>query len=592
MKTLVLFKKKLYLYINQKIKAQGMAKLTLKEYNQHEQWMFPPSIDSFVPQNSPARLVNEIVDKLDITGILATYKGGGTSAYHPRMMLKVIFFAYMNNTYSCRKIAAQLEQNVLYMWLSGNQRPDFRTINNFRSLHLKDTINDLFVRVVKMLCEMGYLSLRELYVDGTKIESRANKYTFVWKKTVEKNKARLEAKIRAILSQIDEGIAQDNQPDDDVAPAIDKAELRARIDQINKETLPQEQQKALKTVVDKMLPKLDEYDEKLAILSQRNSYAKTDPDATFMHMKEDAMNNGQTKPGYNLQIGTSQQFITSFALFPNPTDTLTLIPFLSQFQSDYDDVLREVTADSGYGSEENYMFLEKNGIIPYVKYNYFHKEQQRSYKDNPFLISNLYYNSAEDYFVCPMGQHMTHVEQRESVTEAGFVTLIDIYEANNCAGCPLRGQCHSAKGNRRISVNHNLNRLRDRAREHLTSSEGLKHQARRCIEPEAVFGQIKADKQYRRFRHVGKELVNMDFGIFAIAFNIGKLHKKCGGLPKEACAMGLRVPIGAELTSLEAFDSSVRQEYGCVRAKKGLVSRRYCVRVSQTPNASEFRAAA
>ena len=156
-----------------------MVKITLKAYNQNEQWLFPPSFDSFVPKDSPARLVNDIVDNLAIDEIMATYKGGGTSSYHPRMMLKVIFFAYMNNVYSCRKIEKQMEQNVLYMWLSGNQHPDFRTINDFRSHRLKHTINDLFVRVVEMLCEMGCLSLKELYVDGTKIESRANKYTFV-----------------------------------------------------------------------------------------------------------------------------------------------------------------------------------------------------------------------------------------------------------------------------------------------------------------------------------------------------------------------------------------------------------------------------
>ena len=509
-----------------------MANIPLKYYNQDEQWLLPPSLGSLVPKDSPARLVSDIIDQLDIKEIMDTYKGGGTSAYAPRMMLKVIFFAYFNNIYSCRRIASLLEQNVLYMWLSGNQRPDFRTINNFRSLHLKETINKLFTKVVVMLCEMGCLSLKELYVDGTKIESRANKYTFIWKKTIEKNKAKLEEKIRAILRQIDDGIAQDNNPGDDpTPPPIDREELKARIDQINRENLTKDDKKALKELEEKMLPKLDEYERNLKTIGNRNSCSKTDPDATFMRMKEDAMNNGQTKPGYNLQIGTSNQFITSFAIFPNPTDTLTFIPFVSGFQSTYGDTLLEVTADSGYGSEENYMFLEKEGIVPYVKYNRFHLDQRRSNKTNPFILNNLYYNKEEDYIVCPMGQHMTRVNTQRRDSDSGFVSVTGVYEAQNCQGCPLHGMCHNSGGNRRIEMNYNLNRLKRQASDLLTSEEGLKRRSRRPIEPEAVFGQVKTDMSYKRFRHFGKENVNMDFGMLAIAFNLKKLFRMMKSKP-------------------------------------------------------------
>ena len=151
-----------------------------------------------------------MVDELDLSGINFCYKGGGNSSYHPRMLLKVLFYAYLNNVYSCRKIETQLEQNIHYIWLSGDQQPNFRTINNFRSLRLKGSIHKLFIQVVYMLVDMGYITLREIYIDGTKIESKANGYSFVWRKSVEKNKAKLESKIRGILSQIEEGIAQDN----------------------------------------------------------------------------------------------------------------------------------------------------------------------------------------------------------------------------------------------------------------------------------------------------------------------------------------------------------------------------------------------
>lgn len=506
-----------------------MARQVYKEYNQGEILLFPPSIESMVPQDSPARLVDYVIKQLDIHELLDTYKGGGTSSYHPRMLLKVIFFAYMNNVYSCRKIARQLRENVLYIWLAGGQQPDFRTINNFRSHRLKDTINKLFTQVVLMLCEMGCLSLNELYVDGTKIESRANRYTFVWRKSTERYKDRLTARINGILRQIEEGIAQDNnEPDDDPTTPIDRESIKERIERINRENLSREQKKQVREIENKMLPKLEEYDRKLETLGDRNSYSKTDPDATFMRLKEDAMNNGQTKPAYNLQIGTSRQFITVFGLYTNPTDTLTLPHFVDKFIAQYGKTPGDITADSGYGSEENYEYLRALGITPYVKYNYFHKEQHAPMRDNPFLAGNMHYNMEHDYYVCPMGQHMRHTGSSTKTNEHGFKSYIDHYKAANCQGCPLRSKCHTAKGERVIAVNHRLDLLRREARELLMSEEGLRHRSRRPIEPEAVFGQMKFNMVYKRFRHVGKKLCHMDFGIFAIAFNLLKLSRLKG----------------------------------------------------------------
>ena len=208
--------------------------------------MFPMSLDEKIPANAPVRLVSQIVDNLDISEVVDTYKGGGSSSYHPRMMLKLVVFSYLNNIYSCRKIEKQNQENIHYMWLTGMQEPDHNTINTFRSLRLKDTINKIFTQVVLMLVEMGYLSLDVAYIDGTKLESRANRYTFVWRKTVEKNKAKLEAKILMVLQQIEEGIAQDNQPDDEPPRPIRSEEIKERIAAINRENLSKEEQKSVK----------------------------------------------------------------------------------------------------------------------------------------------------------------------------------------------------------------------------------------------------------------------------------------------------------------------------------------------------------
>lgn len=518
-----------------------MAKVIFKNYNQGEISLFPQNIGELIPQDSPVRLLSKIVDSLDISTLIKTYKAGGTTPYNPRMLLKVVFYAYMNNIYSCRKIADIMHWHVHYMWLSGRQYPSWSTINRFRSEHMKDCVNHLFIQVVELLVKLGQVSLDVQYIDGTKIESVANKYTFVWKKSTEKSKSKLEEKINGILSQIDEGIAQDNangEENGSSTEGIDSTRLQELIDKINSENKELEkgsdsdkakakkQEKAVKTLK-KHKEKLEEYEKKLSILGDRNSYSKTDTDATFMRMKEDAMNNGQTKPGYNLQIGTENQYITNFAFYWQPNDSTTLTSFLTLDQVRFGKFPKETCADSGYGSEENYDYMEANGITPYVKYNWFHKEQHRPFKQDISRVENLYYNEEDDYFVCPMGQHMEHVGHYKSASQNGYTTWIDTYRAVRCEGCPLRGACFKSKEeNRTIRVNHNLRKHKERAFELLTSEEGLRHRSKRPIEPEAVFGQMKFNKKYKRFRHRGLAKVNMDFGIFAMTFNLQKLIRK------------------------------------------------------------------
>jgi len=503
-----------------------MLKPVFKEYNQQQMTLFPQRLDERISADSPVRLINQIVDNLDITAVEKTYKGGGTSGYHPRMMLKVLFYAYMNNIYSCRKIHKLLLENIHYMWLSGNQTPDYRTINNFRSLHLKGKINKLFTQVVILLVEMGYITLQTVYIDGTKMESRANRYTFVWRKSVEKNRVKLEAKIRKVLEMIEEGIAQDNLPDEEPPTPINSDELKKKIAEINRENLSKEEKTAVKTLENKYLPKLQEYETKLEKLGNRNSYSKTDESATFMRLKDDHMQNGQLKPAYNLQIGTENQFITHYDFFSNPTDTRTMIPFFNNWKNNYQKMPKIAVADAGYGSEENYEYMENAHIQAFVKYNYFHAEQKKKFRENIFLTQNLFYNEKYDYFVCPMGQHLEKKHVTTKTNEYGYKSEITVYEAQNCEKCPLKCLCFKAKGNRKIEINHNLRRLKNKARELLHSEEGIAHRKRRCCEPEPVFSHIRYNGQYLRLRHFGQQKVEMDFGIFAIALNIKKMHKK------------------------------------------------------------------
>ena len=523
-----------------------MAKIHYHPYTPNQLVLFPQRIDEDIAENDPVRIVNAIVDSLNLEAFKKLYKERGRSPYHPRMMLKVILYAYMNNVYSCRRIEKQLLRDIHYIWLSGYEKPDFITINRFRN-RVKSEINKIFTQIVLILAAKGFITLDVEYIDGTKIESKANKYTFVWRKSVEKNRDKLMKKIRVLLAQIEEVIAQDNATEKNESVEFTPSMLTDIIgnlkDSLENTPVPSDKEgrKKLKEKrrqvkqLEEHRDKLQEYETHLQTMGNRNSYSKTDPDATFMRMKEDAMNNGQTKPGYNLQIATENQFITNFALFPNPTDTLTFIPFEEMFFQRYGKFAKTTVADSGYGSEENYRFMDGNGTEAFVKYNWFHRQQKPRYKPDPFHPESLYYNKEGDYYVCPMGQHMNRIGVKRATTDSGYVTESIRYQAVRCEGCPLRGLCFKAKGNRIIEVNHRLNEYKRQARERLTSEEGIMYRGKRCIEPEAVFGQMKYNMQYKRFRHFYKDKVTMDFAFFAIAFNIKKL-----------CAISLKKAIKLE----------------------------------------------
>jgi transposase len=498
-------------------------KIAIKEYRQGQTVLFPESIDSYIADDDPVRIIDTIVDQLDLTEVMESYAGGGCSCYSPRMLLKVLFYGYLNNFYSCRKIARAMKENIYFMWLSGKQFPKYNTINNFRSLHLKDTIHGLFTQVVLLLVDMGYLTLKEQYIDGTKLEARSNKYTFVWKKSVEKNKAKLEAKIRGVLQEIETGIAYDNMPDDEPPTPIDSETLRIRIAQINRENKSKKQQKQIHEIENKLIPKLEEYEQKLATCGKRNSYSKTDTDATFMKLKEDSLSNKETKPAYNLQVATENQFITNFDFYPKPNDTVTMIPLLQLHQMRFKQMPQKVIADAGYGSEENFDFLNTHKITAYVKYNHYYKEQQTDFKNNPFLTANFDYNAKEDYFLCPTGEPMHWIGTRMQNTENGYSSRVDIYQAEKCQACSLCEKCCKSDTNRCIEINHALRNYKKKVCDLLTSKEGKQFYRQRSIEPEPVFGQMKANWHYKRLRHFGKEKITMDFAIFAIAFNIGKM---------------------------------------------------------------------
>ena len=282
-----------------------MQRYHFRPYSPNQMVLFPQRIDKDIAEEDPVRLVSGIVESLDLSSFRKLYKERGRSPYDPKMLLKVVIYAYMNNIYSCRKIEKSLKRDVHFIWLAGYEQPDFITINRFRN-RVKQEINNVFTQLVLLLSANGPVTLEVEYIDGTKIESKANKYTFVCRKTVEKNRAKLLEKIRVLLSQVDDAIAQDKAAEETVSFTPETlteiaAELRDALaeqpvsgSKEEKKTLRQKQKQVKQ--LEEMADKLSEYDGHLETLRERNSYSKTDKDATFMRMKEDAMNNGRPNP--------------------------------------------------------------------------------------------------------------------------------------------------------------------------------------------------------------------------------------------------------------------------------------------------------
>jgi transposase len=505
------------------------SRIKFKPYHQNQLMVFPPTFDEMIEQGHPVRVVNKIIDEIDLDPILRKYKGGGCTSYHPRMLLKVLVYGYLCNTYSSRKLEAATKENIHFMWLSGMVQPDHNTINRFRTDRLNGVIKKVFTQVVLMMAKSGHVDLQKVYTDGTKIEANANRYTFVWGKAIKTSKERIAKQLEE-LWQYTQQIAKEELKDTEPTryKSLDPEEVRKTVEQIDEAlkdapASPKVKQK-VKYAKKNWPDKLKEYQEKEELLGKRNSYSKTDPDATFMRMKEDHMLNGQLKPGYNAQISTNNQIIITYTIHQNPTDTLTLKPHLETYKQELGFMPEELTADAGYGSEENYAFMEENAMEAYVKYNYFDQEQQNGGQSKGiFHVDNLYYNKERNCYYCPMGQAMTFIGTKEDITESGYKRTLSRYQAQNCTNCPLRGKCHKAKGNRIIEVSHRLNELRAKARELLLSDKGKAHRKQRPVDVEPVFGILKQNKGFRRFMLRGIDKVSIEFGLLALAHNLKKM---------------------------------------------------------------------
>jgi transposase len=504
------------------------SKVIFKDYNFNQKLLLPPSLEEMILSNHPVRVVNQVVDNLNLDPILKKYEGGGCSAYHPRLMLKVIVYGYLTNLYSSRKIEQALQQNIHFMWLSGMSYPDHNTINRFRSERLKGVLKEVFSQVVLLLVDHGHITLKEAYLDGTKIEANANRYTFVWGKAITRSRDRIKTQLKELwkyAEQVAKEELEHNEPDS--FEEIDAEKVSQTIEQIDKALEGKEVDKQVKQKLNyakKNWPdNLKRYDQQEKQMGDRNSISKTDPDATFMRMKDDHMLNGQLKPGYNWQITTQDQYILGYSLHQKPNDTTTLPVHLESLKQSLGQLPEVLVADAGYGSEENYEYLEDNGVEAYVKFNYFHKEQGKKFRENPAKVENLHYDQKQDCYYCPMGQKMTFVKETQTTTANNYKQTKRFYQAQNCKGCPMRGACNKHEGNRMLEVNPRLVGYKQMVREKLLSEKGLQYRSQRPVDVEAVFGNIKYNHNFKRFMLRGLEKVEIEAGLISMAHNLRKM---------------------------------------------------------------------
>ncbi|BFH62579.1 IS1182 family transposase [Paenibacillus azoreducens] len=520
---------------------------TFKPYDNKQAQMIL-NLELFIPDHHVAHVIDEMIESIPDQQLFAHYTGGGRSPYHPKMMLKVILYGYSQKVYSCRGIEKLLQENLPAMWLAAMQQPDFRTLNDFRGVRMKAFMDELFETMIQKLIADNYITMENYFLDGTKIEADANKYSFVWKKSTLHFEEKLKEKVQATLAHIHTLTQQ--EADEYAAAAPDELPVRLeeaaalleekvedfteQMAQANdsgaRKALRKERsalKQPLKQIWEDFLPRLAKYEQQKACFGNRNSYSKTDPDATFMRMKEDHMKNGQLKPGYNVQIATENQFILFYSLHQRPTDTRCFIPHMERLAASALPMPKTVIADAGYGSEENYLYAvgeEKEPrfdfLIPYGSYM---KEKARRYKKDIRHASNWTYEEQDDRFICPNGQYVRFKKYQMKKNASGLEQSFKIYECEDCSDCPLKASCTKAKGNRQVHWNTIWEELKAKAKKALEDDERSAIYARRKVEVESVFGHIKGNRSFRRFSLRGMEKVHTEFGIVALAHNLLKV---------------------------------------------------------------------
>lgn len=515
-----------------------------KNYSENSdgyQLKLPLNIETIIPEDDSVRLLSQFVEAMDLTDLYSTYER--IKSITPRTLLKIVLYSYMNGDYSSRSMELNCKRDINFMFLlEGAPAPDHATFARFRSIHFAPCSKRILAEMSNALFDLGEISGETIFIDGTKIEACANKYTFVWKKAVTKNQAKLLQKIADFIAECEQLYDIKIVYGDTVKMkhvkrlrkklyALKKSENVVFVHGAGNRKTPL--QKSIETLED-YLSRLKKYNQQIHTCGERNSYSKTDHDATFMRMKEDAMGNGQLKPAYNLQHGVDSEYITWLTIGPQPTDTTTLIPFLKEAEEYLDFKYKNITADAGYESEENYLFLESNGQLSYIKPANYEISKTRRYKNDIGRIENMEYDAETDSYICKNEKKLTVDHITHSKSKTGYASEKTVYKCEDCTGCPHKTDC--IKGNncktpmeertKTLYVAKQFLKYRQEDLERILSEDGITFRVNRSIQVEGSFGELKQDMQFRRYLSKGTANVLAESILLAMAKNINKLHNK------------------------------------------------------------------
>ena len=518
-----------------------------KDYNT-AQVVLPLNLEIMIDPDDISIIIDHFVESLPNDTFHVFEKETGRPAYHPKMMIKLILCAYAQGVRSGRKIEELTKDSIRMRWLARDNFPSYRTINRFRiDKNTATLLETCFVQFRSFLVGSGEITEDAIFIDGTKIQANANKNSFVWRKSIERNEKNLDVKSRLLYQELVEN---------EVIPAIEGeleelsvSELKKiedRLDQVvakmdneiasEKSGARRKEIRSLRKAPKQWRKHFKEarvrngkYAKQKEILGKRNSYSKTDHDATFMRLKEDHMQNGQLKAAYNVQVVTNSQYALTYAIFPNPTDTRTLIPFLTTTQERFFELPKYIVADAGYGSEENYQaVIDDFKRIPLMTYNMYRKEQTKKYKKDPFKVENWEYDEENDQYTCPNGRSLVFKNYSVRTDKYGFQRNLKMYQCEDCTACPVRNLCTKAQSDkpRVIQKNPNLDYFQAYARELLSVKETGDLYRQRKIDVEPAFGNLKANLGFTRFLVRGTDAVKNELGFALMAMNIKKYTKK------------------------------------------------------------------
>lgn len=517
------------------------------EYSGVYQLVLPLNMEVLIPENDSVRLLSQMTEELDFTNLILAYSSKGRNpAVTPKTLFRVLVYAYMNDIYSSRKIEEACTRDINFMWLlQGQKAPDHNTIARFRSGRLSGIVGDLFNQLVSKLGQLGEIQYENLFIDGTKIEANANKYTFVWKKTTNKNEQKMQEKAKVFLAKLNKEfevgipISESSITVETLQKAIVFLKEKQEADKIEfvsgKGKRKTELQRVLEAA-EEFLEKQKKYDGYNETFAGRNSFSKTDTDATFMHMKEDHMRNSQLKPGYNVQIGVEAEYIVGVDLSSERSDQLTLVPFLEKLNKNLPQKYCHIITDAGYEGEENYVYLEGQKQKAFIKPQTYESMKKRGFRKNIGKRENMVYDAEKDEYLCHNNKKLGVVGKTSRTSKSGYKSDVTLYECEGCEECSFKNLCTKAVGNKRLSTSKLFLEKRTESLHNITTPEGISLRVNRSIQVEGAFGVLKEDHGFRRFLLRGKKNVETEFLLLSFGYNINKLHNK---IQKDRCGCSL-----------------------------------------------------